>query len=229
MMQALSHIRSVEDLHGPAGRLEAVLNTGRLDASYAALICHPHPLGGGTLHNKVVYHTMKAFTSVGLPVLRFNFRGVGLSEGSHDHGRGEIDDARAALDWLDEHLQLPILLAGFSFGSFVGMRAGCGDGRVKGLIGLGIPSLADGRTYSFEFLEDCTQPKLFVCGAEDQFGPRAAVEPMLQRAAAPKRMVWIEGAEHFFQGTPSSPGAKLNQMQAQILTWLHKSFGLGSQ
>lgn len=226
MTQAPSHIRSIEDLHGPAGKLEAVLNTGRPDALYAALVCHPHPLGGGTMHNKVVYHTMKAFSSLGLPVLRFNFRGVGLSDGTFDHGRGELQDAQAALDWLDANLHIPILLAGFSFGSFVGMRAACGNPRVNGVIGLGVPVLAEGRTYSYEFLEHCTQPKLFVCGAEDQFGPRDAVEPMLQRAAEPKRMVWIEGAEHFFQGTPASPGAKLDKMQAQILEWLRETFGL---
>ena len=221
-----SHIRSVEDLHGSAGRLEAVLNTGQPDAPFAALVCHPHPLGGGTLHNKVVYHTMKAFSSLGLPVLRFNFRGVGLSEGSFDHGRGELEDARAALDWLDANLQLPVLLAGFSFGSYIGMQAGCGDSRVRGLIGLGVPVLAEGRSYSYEFLDQCMRPKLFVCGAEDQFGPRDAVRAMLEHTAEPKRMVWIEGAEHFFQGTPSSPGPKLDQMQSQILDWLGDTFAL---
>ena len=93
----VSQIRPVEDLRGPAGRLEAVLNTGRDDAAYAALVCHPHPLGGGTMHTKAVYHAMKAFSAFGLPVLRFNFRGVGLSEGEHAHGLGEMDDVRAAL------------------------------------------------------------------------------------------------------------------------------------
>ncbi|MCL2659207.1 MAG: alpha/beta hydrolase [Acidobacteriaceae bacterium] len=225
-MQHAPHaaIRSVEDLRGPAGRLEAVLNTGHPQAPYAALVCHPHPLGGGSLHNKVVYHTMKAFSSLGLPVLRFNFRGVGLSEGSFDDGRGEIQDTRAALDWLDANLRLPILLAGFSFGSWVGLQAGCGDPRVQGLIGLGVPSLAEGHGYSYEFLTQCAQPKLFVCGAEDQFGPRDAVEAVLRRAAEPRRMVWIEGAEHFFQGTPSSPTPKLDQMHAQILDWLRVTF-----
>src|SRR5580700_1722279 len=98
-----SQIRSIDDLRGPAGRLEALLNTGREDAPFAALVCHPHPSGGGTMHNKVVYHAMKALSSVGLPVLRFNFRGTGLSEGEHDHGRGEQDDVRAALDWLQQN------------------------------------------------------------------------------------------------------------------------------
>ncbi len=97
-------VKTIEDLRGPEGRLEALLNTGAPDARYAVLVCHPHPLGGGTMHNKVVYHAMKAFQSFGLPVLRFNFRGTGLSEGEHDHGRGEQDDVRAALDWLDNEL-----------------------------------------------------------------------------------------------------------------------------
>ena len=199
-------IRSIDDLRGPAGKLEAILNGGRADARFSALVCHPHPLGGGTMHNKVVYHAMKVFAGLGLPVLRFNFRGVGLSEGEFDHGAGELDDARAAVDWLDTQLHLPVLLAGFSFGSFVGMRAGCEDSRVPGVIGLGVPYRAEGRSYTYEFLEQCAKPKLFISGTEDQFGQREFVEPMLQRAGDPKQIVWIEGAEHFFQGTPSSPG-----------------------
>src|SRR5580658_5361902 len=94
---AASQIKSIDDLRGPAGRLEALLNTGRDDAPYSALICHPHPAGGGTMHNKVVYHAMKTLSSFGLPVLRFNFRGTGLSDRQHDSGRGEQDDVRAAL------------------------------------------------------------------------------------------------------------------------------------
>ena len=98
-----------------------------VDAPFSVLVCHPHPLGGGTLHNKVVFHAMKAFQSFGLPVLRFNFRGTGLSEGTHDEGRGEQEDVRAALDWLDTEFARPILFAGFSFGAAVGMEACCGD------------------------------------------------------------------------------------------------------
>src|SRR5271167_772901 len=113
-------VKTIEDLHGPAGRLEALLNTGASDAKYAVLVCHPHPLGGGTMHNKVVYHAMKAFQGFGLPVLRFNFRGTGLSEGTHDNGHGERDDLRAALDWMRQEYNCPILFAGFSFGSSVG-------------------------------------------------------------------------------------------------------------
>src|SRR6202049_3193271 len=116
-------IRSIV-LDGPAGHLEALLNAGSPDAAYAALVCHPHPLFGGTLHNKVVFHAMKALNSFGFPVLRFNFRSTGLSEGEHANGIGEVEDVRAAFDWLEHEFTLPVLFAGFSFGAAVGSRAG---------------------------------------------------------------------------------------------------------
>lgn len=210
-------IRSVEDLHGPAGPLEALLNTGRLDAEFAALVCHPHPLGGGTMHNKVVYHAMKALGSFGFPVLRFNFRGTGLSAGEHDHGRGERDDVRAALDWLDREFRLPILFAGFSFGANVGLRACCGDQRVKGLIALGTPVHAEGRDYRYEFLAECGAPKLFVSGDRDQYGPVAKVEAVVASACSPAELVWIADADHFFVG-------KLDGMQAAIRAWVGVHF-----
>jgi hypothetical protein len=219
-----SHVLSIEDLFGPAGRLEAVLNTGPDGAPFAALVCHPHPPSGGTLHNKVVYHAMKAIASFGLPVLRFNFRGVGHSEGVHDHGRGEQDDVRAALDWLDQKLGKPILFAGFSFGSNIGLRACCGDPRVKGLIGLGLPVRAENRNYTYEFLPQCTAPKLFVCGGHDQYAPRDLMEQVLTTAPDPKQMVWIEGADHFFQGIPSSPASKIDPMKQAIHAWLPEQF-----
>lgn len=225
-MTHTAQIQSIEDLRGPAGRLEALLNTGRADAPYAALICHPHPAGGGTMHNKVVYHAMKAFASFGLPVLRFNFRGTGLSEGSHDDGRGEQEDVRAALDWLDRRFRLPILFAGFSFGSAVGLPACCGDDRVKGLIGLGVPVHAEGRDYTYKFLPHCLQPKLFISGDHDQYGPREAMERIFSTAPEPKRLQWIEGADHFFQGTPDSPAPKLSLMQQEVRSWLRSAFGL---
>jgi alpha/beta superfamily hydrolase len=220
-----SQIRSIDDLRGPAGRLEALLNTGRDDAPYAALVCHPHPSGGGTMHNKVVYHAMKAFSSFGLPVLRFNFRGVGLSEGAHDNGLGEQDDVLAALNWMD-HLDRPILFAGFSFGSNIGLRACCRDPRVKGLVGLGVPVHAEGRDYTYKFLPKCTQPKLFISGDHDQYGPRDILEGVFERALEPKRLVWIAGADHFFQGITESPNPKLDLMQAEIRLWLQSVFSL---
>lgn len=219
-------IQSVEDLYGPAGRLEALLNSGREDAPYAALVCHPHPAGGGTLHNKVVYHTMKTLSSFGLPVLRFNFRSVGLSEGIFDDGHGEQDDVRAALDWLEHRFTRPILFAGFSFGSYVGLRACCGDPRVRGLIGLGLPVHAEGRDYAYQFLASCPQPKLFISGDHDQYGPRDLVERVVATAHEPRQLTWVPGADHFFQGTPSSPSPKLESMQQAIRSWLKSEFGL---
>ncbi|MCU1324062.1 MAG: hypothetical protein JWM43_3711 [Acidobacteriaceae bacterium] len=222
----VSRIRSIDDLRGPAGRLEAVLNTGRPDALYAAIVCHPHPAGGGTMHNKVVYHAMKAFSSFGLPVVRFNFRGVGLSEGEHDAGRGEQDDVRAVLDWIDQNLGLPILFAGFSFGSNVGLRACCGDARVKGLIGLGVPVHAEGRDYTYDFLPACVGPKLFIIGDHDPYAPKEQVEAALGTATEPKELHWVAGADHFFQGTTDSPGAKLDQVKELMRSWLRTNFGL---
>ena len=223
-------VRSVDDLRSPAGRLEALLNAGRDDAPYAALVCHPHPLGGGTLHNKVVYHTMKAFQAFGLPVLRFNFRGTGLSEGAHDQGHGEQDDVRAALDWLDREYHLPILFAGFSFGAWVGLRVCCGDPRIPALIALGLPVAAEGRSYSYEFLRACSKPKLFISGDRDQYGPREQVEAAVVQSADPKELHWITDADHFFAGPKTvapagiRPGSKLEEVQTIIRTWTMKCF-----
>src|SRR5260370_65925 len=134
-----SSIRSLF-LTGPAGPLEALLNAGSPSATHAAVVCHPHPLFGGTLHNKVVFHAMKALNSFGFPVLRFNFRGTGLSEGEHDGGIGEVEDVRAALDWLEHEFTLPVVFAGFSFGAAVGSRAAYSDDRGRALIALGLPA-----------------------------------------------------------------------------------------
>jgi uncharacterized protein len=224
-------LRTVDDLRGPAGHLEALLNPGEQDAPLAALVCHPHPLGGGTLHNKVVYHAMKALQSLGLPVLRFNFRGTGLSEGAHDEGRGEQDDVRAALEWLEREFHRPILVAGFSFGAYVSLRASCGDARVPGLIALGLPIGAEGRSYGYDFLRACPQPKLFISGTRDQFGPKAAVEAAVAVAAEPKQVVWIENADHFFApaaaesaGSAPAAGSKLDEVRAAIRTWTMQCF-----
>jgi uncharacterized protein len=212
-----SLLRSVDDLRGPAGRIEALLNQGQNDAPYAAVVCHPHPLFGGTMHNKVVYHAMKTFQGYGLPVLRFNFRGAGLSEGTHDHGQGEKDDLRAALDWLEREYHRPILFAGFSFGSSVGLRTCCGDQRVRGIAALGLPVSAGGRSYHYSFLPSCTQPKLFISGTEDQYGPREEVEAVVAGAAPPAELVFVDGADHFFAG-------KLEQMQLALSAWIETYF-----
>lgn len=201
-------------LDGPAGRLEALLNAGSPGATHAAVVCHPHPLFGGTLHNKVVFHTMKVLNGFGFPVLRFNFRGTGLSEGEHACGIGEVDDVRAALDWLEREFPLPVIFAGFSFGAAVGLGAACPDLRVTALIGLGLPAVAvDDRVYDFEFLRACTKPKLFVSGSRDQFGPPGKLEALVSSFAEPKKLVRIEAGDHFFEG-------RLKEMRAAIEQWI---------
>jgi alpha/beta superfamily hydrolase len=208
-----SSIRSLF-LNGPAGHLEALLNAGRENATHAALVCHPHPLYGGTLHNKVVFHAMKALNSFGFSVLRFNFRGTGLSQGEHNHGAGEADDVRAALDWLDGEFHLPIIFAGFSFGAAVGSRAACADPRVKAVIALGLPvAPLDERTYDFGFLQSCDKPKLFISGGRDQFGPRAALEKLVATLSEPKKLIIVEGADHFFEG-------RMRELRQTIEAWL---------
>jgi hypothetical protein len=209
-------VRSIE-LLGPAGRIEALLNTGKDDARYTAVVSHPHPLFGGTMHNKVVYHAMKSFQSFGIPVLRFNFRGAGLSEGKHDNGNGEVGDVRAALDWMQQEYDRPILFAGFSFGSFVGLKACCGDERVKGIAALGLPVSAGGREYQYRFLSNCAQPKLFISGTEDEFGPQAEVEAVLAQAMPPAELVMVPQANHFFSG-------KLELMQDALSSWIETHF-----
>jgi alpha/beta superfamily hydrolase len=200
-------------LSGPAGQLEALLNAGSPDATHAALVCHPHPEYGGTLHNKVVFHAMKALNSLGMPVLRFNFRGAGLSHGEHDQGAGEVDDVRTAFDWLDREFHLPLVFAGFSFGAAVGLRAACPDPRVAALVGLGTPiSPVDDRSYDYDFLKTCSRPKLFVSGSRDQFAAKARLETLVASLPEPKKLVIIEAADHFFEG-------RLREMREAVETW----------
>jgi alpha/beta superfamily hydrolase len=214
-----SSIRSLF-LEGPAGRLEALLNAGAPNAPFAAVVCHPHPVYGGTLHNKVVFHAMKALNSFGFPVLRFNFRGTGMSEGEHAGGVGEVDDARVALDWLENEFNLPIIFAGFSFGAAVGLRAAYSDDRVRGLIALGLPAVAvEDRVYDFEFLRESTKPKLFVSGSRDQFAPAGKLEALVNTFAGPKKLVRIEAGDHFFEG-------HLRELRDTIEAWVRETFDL---
>src|SRR5258708_115945 len=193
-------------LQGPAGKLEAVLWTPPAAApGMAALVCHPHPVSGGTMHNKVVFQAAKALESLGIAVLRFNFRGAGLSDGIHDQGRGEIDDARAALDFLAaEFPGTPLLVAGFSFGAWVGLRAGCADLRVTELLGLGLPvgDLVGDR--GFSYLDSCGKSKLFIAGEFDQYGPPEKLHALVERFSSEiKAQISVEivrGADHFFTG-----------------------------
>lgn len=199
-------------LEGPAGRLEAIFWTPvRSDSPLlAAVICHPHPLFGGTMHNKVVYNAAKTMDALGIPVLRFNFRGAGLSAGEHDKGRGELGDVQAALDYLAAQFPgIPLLLAGFSFGSLVALRVGCRDPRVSELIGIGIPV----NSSDFSFLADCPKPKLFVHGSNDKFGARKKVEETVAALTGENRLVVVEDADHFFAG-------HLDEFNVAITNWL---------
>ena len=199
-------------LDGPAGRLEAILWTPIRETPppLAALVCHPHPLYGGTMHNKVVYQVTKTLDAHGLPVLRFDFRGAGLSAGVHDNGRGEQDDVRAALDFLaGKFPRLPLLLAGFSFGCWVGLRVGCEDSRVTELVGLGAPV----NDSDFSYLSRCAKPKLFLHGGEDEHGAVEKVRKLVASLPGENQLVVIEHADHFFTG-------KLGQMGDALSSWL---------
>lgn len=211
-MPTSTAIRSIF-IPGPAGRLEALLNEGASNTTHAALVCHPHPLYGGTMHNKVVFHGMKALNGFGIPVLRFNFRGAGRSAGKHDLGRGESDDVRAALDWLKREFTLPIIFAGFSFGASTGLRAACPDPRVVALISLGTPIAVEGRSYQYRHLQQCAKPKLFVSGGADEFGPREQLERVVAAVPEPKRLVLIDAADHFFHG-------HLAEMRHTVEAWV---------
>jgi len=185
-------------LDGPAGKLEAQLEEPE-DAppTEAALVCHPHPLYGGTMHNKVVYRIARALRRRGSVVLRFNFRGVGRSQGQHAHGEGEIEDARVALDWLRaRYPDLPYSLAGFSFGSQVILRLGCLLEDPARLIAVGFPT----KTASAEFLNTCTVPKVFIASTHDEHAPRPQMETLYTKIAEPKQLIWIEAGDHFFEG-----------------------------
>ena len=201
-------------LAGPAGRLEALLWTSsNAEPPFVAVVCHPHPLYGGTMHNKVVYQVAKALHSRGATVLRFNFRGVGHSGGAHDNGRGEQDDVGAAIDYLaTEFPGRPVLLAGFSFGSWVGLCVGCGDERVQRLIGLGLPV----DNVDMSFLQSCSKPKLIIQGGNDQFGSRPKLEALFAGLPEPKELAMVEGADHFFTG-------QLDQVAAAINRWLDQA------
>ncbi|HKE01325.1 MAG TPA: alpha/beta fold hydrolase [Planctomycetota bacterium] len=197
-------------LEGPAGRLEALLDAPvGTTARAGAVVAHPHPLRGGTLHNTVVYRTAKALASAGFEVVRFNFRGVGASAGRHDEGRGEVDDVRAALDELAHRGRTPLVAAGYSFGSVAALKAGLADVRVVALAALGLPL----KIRELEFLRGCRKPLVVVQGSEDEFGPAAEVETAL-RGEPRIQVVPIEGSGHFFQGQEARAGEEVARFLA---------------
>ncbi|MDX1660513.1 MAG: alpha/beta fold hydrolase [Gemmatimonadota bacterium] len=197
---------------GPAGQIEALYREGSDDPGRSAVVCHPLPTHGGTMHNKVVYRAAKAFEAQGYAVLRFNFRGVGLSAGEFSDGEGEAGDVAAALDWLaDENPDLPILLCGFSFGNAVGLPVGAEDDRVDRLVGLGTPT----DRFPFDGLVGVGKPKLFVQGDRDEYGPLHALRAGLARVGEPKELVVIDDADHFFTD-------RLEELREAIEGWCRR-------
>ena len=182
---------------GPSGRIEAILKEPAGEVTRAAIVCHPHPLFGGTMHNKVVFRIAKAFEQSGFAALRFNFRGTGRSEGQHDEGRGEQDDLRAAISFIEQKYPgAKLWIAGFSFGSAVMLRVACEHERVRALVAADVPV----SKYDFEHIVPCAKPKLFVQGELDEFGPATDIERFFAKLMEPKRLKIIRGADHFFEG-----------------------------
>ena len=184
-------------LPGAAGKLEALLEEPEdAEAVEAAVICHPHPKGGGTMHSKVVYRLARGLRKTGCVVLRFNYRGVNLSEGEYDEGRGETDDARVALRELEvRYPKLPMLAGGFSFGSRVALRLTSQEAVIRRVIAVGFPTVIGEK----EFVQGVVVPKFFVHSTRDEFGPREQFEEFFETVPEPKQVQWIEATDHFFK------------------------------
>ncbi len=198
---------------GPAGRLEAVLIHPEGEPAAAAVVCHAHPLHGGMMHFKPVHRVAKALQSAGLAALRFNFRGVGRSEGTHDHGIGEQEDARAALFELARRFPgLPLVLGGFSFGATVALRVAARDERVKAVLALGYPFT---RSDSTAPLGAILTPRLFVQGEHDEFGSGAALARLVEPLPPPRELVVVRGADHYFT-------ERLDALQAAVAAWAER-------
>ncbi len=188
--------RKIESLMipGPAGRIEALLEEPDEAPAFATLVCHPHPQHGGTMHNKVVYRLARGLRKSGSVVLRFNYRGVNLSEGVYDKGIGEVEDARACLAVLrDRYPYLPYQIAGFSFGSRIALKLGCLL-EPRQIIAVGFPTIYSDRS----FLEGCTKPRVFIQSTNDEFGPGHDLIALYETLPEPKQLHWVPSVDHFF-------------------------------
>jgi hypothetical protein len=194
------------------GKLEAILKEPNGEPKGVGLVCHPHPLGGGTMHNKVVFRTAAGLLDAGLVTLRFNFRGVGLSTGTHD-GQAEKKDVRDALDFLSENFpNQPITLAGFSFGSRLGTEVGMNDDRVVRLISVGTPV---DKYHDYGYLTNLRKPILFVHGDQDEFGALENVKKLVEKVAenTDATLVHFANCGHFFD-------RHLNELREAVKNWI---------
>lgn len=196
------------------GQLEAILKEPSVEAKGVALVCHPHPMGGGTMHNKVVFRAAAGLVDAGLITLRFNFRGVGASTGEHD-GEAEKQDVRDALDYLAENYpNLPVTLAGFSFGTRIGSEVAVADERVVRLISIGTPV---DKYDDFDYLAQLRKPILFVHGDRDEFGSVASLQKLVDKVSVntETELVIFENCGHFFD-------AHLNELRETVKNWVTK-------
>jgi hypothetical protein len=207
---------TITDLVGPAGRLEALLDTPEPSPVRAAVVfAHPHPQHGGTMHTKVVFQSTKALSRIGCAVLRFNFRGVGASQGEFDRGEGEQADFRAGLDYMAARYPgVPLWAAGFSFGSWVALEVGALDDRVSVLIGIAPPVVTSvsGQDYTFDATLESTKPKFFVQGEADEVCPLEGMWQFYGRLHEPKELAVIDGASHLFDGKTPEVGEALEDL-----------------
>jgi alpha/beta superfamily hydrolase len=184
------------DVPAPHGHLEALL-WDVPSPKAAAVVCHPHPLHGGTMHNHVTYRLADALRNAGIAALRFNFRGVGRSTGQHDEGRGEVDDGRAALDFVAEHYPgLPLWISGFSFGSRVALRLAVDDTRVERALvtGLALDS------FDYDFVRTLNKPKAFIQADQDEYAALSDVQAFVESLPPPRRLFVLERADHLATG-----------------------------
>jgi len=197
-------------LNGPAGKLEALLEEPENGpAVEAALVCHPHPQGGGTMHNKVVYRLARGLRQSGCVVLRFNYRGVNLSEGEYAHGIGETEDARAVLDQLrTRYPGLPLMAAGFSFGSRVALRLTSREDAIRRVIAVGFPTTLRELQSAYEV----RVPKFFVQSTQDEFAPRADFAEFYETLPEPKALEWVIAEDHFFKDSLDAFEAVIERM-----------------
>jgi alpha/beta superfamily hydrolase len=203
------HLREIA---GPAGRLESLLDTPTAPGNglrAAVVVAHPHPQYGGTMHTKVVYQTAKALSRIGCAVLRFNFRGVGVSDGTFDHGVGEAHDFRAAVDFMHERYPaVRLWAAGFSFGAWIALSVGAADPRVSTLIGIAPPIAR----YDFNAVRTCAKPKFFIQGERDELCPLKQMQEFYARCEDPKELVVIDAADHLFDGKTSEVGDAIEDL-----------------